>query len=131
MSTPPHSQPIEHRFESPVEDRHERTGSVKFADQADEGKEVRILIDSYFRQGYFWVIFSRAHYNDITPRIQKNYVHGEIKLRRNFTQPMVVYFIMINIILINQMLINMSHHNEIQHNIQYHQGIRILQRISK
>jgi hypothetical protein len=26
--------------QSPVDDRHERTGSVKFADQADEGKEV-------------------------------------------------------------------------------------------
>ncbi len=26
---------------SPIDDRHERTGSVKFADQSDEGKEVR------------------------------------------------------------------------------------------
>jgi hypothetical protein len=26
--------------QSPIDDRHERTGSVKFADQSDEGKEV-------------------------------------------------------------------------------------------
>jgi hypothetical protein len=27
-----------------LDDRHERTGSVKFADQSDEGKEVRKIL---------------------------------------------------------------------------------------
>lgn len=30
-----------------MDDRHERTGSVKFADQSDEGKEVRKNIIKY------------------------------------------------------------------------------------
>ena len=33
----------ENSAQTSINDRHERTGSVKFADQSDEGKEVRIL----------------------------------------------------------------------------------------
>lgn len=43
----PASESIENKSPSPMDDRHERTGSVKFADQSDEGKEVRKNIIKY------------------------------------------------------------------------------------
>ncbi len=36
----PPQPPPEVSSQSPLDERHERTGSVKFADQSDEGKEV-------------------------------------------------------------------------------------------
>ncbi|CAF2127460.1 unnamed protein product [Rotaria magnacalcarata] len=39
VSTSPTAEHHESKSPSPIDDRHERTGSVKFADQSDEGKE--------------------------------------------------------------------------------------------
>ncbi|CAF4480795.1 unnamed protein product, partial [Rotaria sp. Silwood2] len=39
ISTPSYPEHDEYKSQSPIDDRHERTGSVKFADQSDEGKE--------------------------------------------------------------------------------------------
>jgi hypothetical protein len=51
------------------DDRHERTGSVKFADQADEGKEVSAVDMSSFC--VHRSVTSRVHYNVTIRHIRK------------------------------------------------------------
>lgn len=88
-----------------IDGRHERTGSVKFADQAEAGKEVFQNFINNTKQLLFLVYF-RVHYNDIILHIRKTYAHGKTKWQKNF-KLMEIYFIMIINIHFNRMLICM------------------------
>lgn len=64
-------------------ERHERTGSVKFADQPEETKEVRRNETKRKSQRRISSFF-RVRYNVTIRRIRKIYGRGEIKWRKNF-----------------------------------------------